>query len=463
MIDMDRQNIYLCLSALAICLFWSSYFLMWQGTLAGNEPFHYASRVMEILVCFLIAFSLARHASNPGLLARAALLCEIAALITFPFSPVMSGLLAGSAAGLFAPSALLLLAHFPTRNAQLAFIFAILSAHVLSVACSLLPAPAFVVVRDVSLCGGLIVLVIALSLTKDSMPSSPATHGKLTSIRELRILLLGMMLFALLCGFASQIFLEKGVELGLANPFVELSSILLLFLLLAACLLLRSVTLDMALLVVLSFFAIVLLVSSFLYGGQTTNMGVFIRGGFDVYQVMVWVAFIERTHRDPVREGTFFALSIGMLRTCVISGRLAATGASLAFAVGTLDSIMLALLSLWLIATIALLFHSFALHRKTLLLPPLEQEVAQGNETHFEQRSSLLAQHYRLSVRETEVFEHFVHGRSASHIAKSLFISDNTVKTHLRRIYQKADVHSRQELLDKIDRIDDIREEGMRT
>lgn len=459
MVDTNRQKLYLCLSALAICLFWSSYFLMWQGTLIGNEPFHYASRVMEIFVCFSVAYALTRRVSNPGMLARIALFCEIIALITFPLSPVISGLFAGSAAGLFAPSALLLLIRFPTRSAQLTFILAMLAAHVLSAACSLLPAHVFVVVRDVSLCGGLLILVIVLTLTKDSVPVPQTNRDERTSIRELRILLIGMMLFALLCGFASQIFLEKGVELGLINPFVELSSILLLFLLLAACLFLRSATLDMALLVILSFFAVVLLVGSFFYGEQLVNMGVFVRGGFDVYQVMVWIAFIERARRDPTRESAFFVIAIGMLRTCVISGRLVAVWASMAFTIDMLSSIMLALVSLWLVAIILLLFRSYALHRKTLLLPPLEREVDQGNETRFEQRSSLLAQRYRFSARETEVFEHFVHGRSASHIAKSLFISDNTVKTHLRRIYQKADVHSRQELLDKIENLDDAGED----
>lgn len=56
-----------------------------------------------------------------------------------------------------------------------------------------------------------------------------------------------------------------------------------------------------------------------------------------------------------------------------------------------------------------------------------------------------------LSARETEVLEEFVRGRSAAVIADKLFVSRNTVKTHLRRIYEKAGVHSRQELLDIIE------------
>ncbi len=45
----------------------------------------------------------------------------------------------------------------------------------------------------------------------------------------------------------------------------------------------------------------------------------------------------------------------------------------------------------------------------------------------------------------------FAKGRSAARIQEELFISKGTVSTHLRHIYQKMDVHSKQELLDVIE------------
>lgn len=41
-------------------------------------------------------------------------------------------------------------------------------------------------------------------------------------------------------------------------------------------------------------------------------------------------------------------------------------------------------------------------------------------------------------------------GRSKRYIAEHLFISENTVKTHARRLCEKLGVHGRQELLDLI-------------
>ncbi len=55
---------------------------------------------------------------------------------------------------------------------------------------------------------------------------------------------------------------------------------------------------------------------------------------------------------------------------------------------------------------------------------------------------------YGLSARELEVLDLFAQGRSAAWIAENLTISKNTVRTHLRAVYAKLDVHSRQELLD---------------
>lgn len=55
---------------------------------------------------------------------------------------------------------------------------------------------------------------------------------------------------------------------------------------------------------------------------------------------------------------------------------------------------------------------------------------------------------YGLSARELEILDLFAQGRSANWIADSLTISKNTVRSHLRAIYTKLDVHTRQELLD---------------
>lgn len=53
-----------------------------------------------------------------------------------------------------------------------------------------------------------------------------------------------------------------------------------------------------------------------------------------------------------------------------------------------------------------------------------------------------------LSKRESEILPFVLRGRSSERIAGELYISKNTVDTHIRKIYLKCGVHSRQELLD---------------
>ena len=67
----------------------------------------------------------------------------------------------------------------------------------------------------------------------------------------------------------------------------------------------------------------------------------------------------------------------------------------------------------------------------------------------YRMRCDAVAEHYGLSPRERDVFDLLVRGRSIDYIAQNLTISFNTAKSHIRHIYVKADVHSRQELIDR--------------
>ena len=54
-----------------------------------------------------------------------------------------------------------------------------------------------------------------------------------------------------------------------------------------------------------------------------------------------------------------------------------------------------------------------------------------------------------LSAREMEVLECLARGKTTSQIAEELFISDNTVKTHVRHILEKMDASNRAEAVSK--------------
>lgn len=64
---------------------------------------------------------------------------------------------------------------------------------------------------------------------------------------------------------------------------------------------------------------------------------------------------------------------------------------------------------------------------------------------------SVIAREAGLSARETEVFELIVKGRDLPYIADKLVVSKNTVRTHMKNIYTKLGVHSKQEAIDLVD------------
>jgi len=57
--------------------------------------------------------------------------------------------------------------------------------------------------------------------------------------------------------------------------------------------------------------------------------------------------------------------------------------------------------------------------------------------------SMFLTSNHRLSVRELEVLKLMAEGQSNSEIAAHLYLSHNTVKTHVRGIFNKLGVDHR--------------------
>ncbi|MFQ9181360.1 MAG: response regulator transcription factor [Eggerthella lenta] len=56
--------------------------------------------------------------------------------------------------------------------------------------------------------------------------------------------------------------------------------------------------------------------------------------------------------------------------------------------------------------------------------------------------------------RETEVMELIARGNTVARIAEDLVVTENTIRTHSKRIYAKLDIHKKQELLDLIESFD---------
>ncbi|MDR0627542.1 MAG: LuxR C-terminal-related transcriptional regulator [Bifidobacteriaceae bacterium] len=69
-------------------------------------------------------------------------------------------------------------------------------------------------------------------------------------------------------------------------------------------------------------------------------------------------------------------------------------------------------------------------------------------------RCAAAGQFYGLTERGSEVLELLARGRSTRFIAQALHLSENTVRTHTKKLYLTMGIHSRQQLIDRLESID---------
>jgi DNA-binding CsgD family transcriptional regulator len=106
----------------------------------------------------------------------------------------------------------------------------------------------------------------------------------------------------------------------------------------------------------------------------------------------------------------------------------------------------LALLCLYLVFIFLLLFQKIWTEPSPVTKQELEEALASFGSLSRE-TLDLLAKRHKLTRRESEIVSMLGKGWTISIIAKQLVVSQDTVRTHVKHLYQKLDVHSRSELI----------------
>lgn len=76
-----------------------------------------------------------------------------------------------------------------------------------------------------------------------------------------------------------------------------------------------------------------------------------------------------------------------------------------------------------------------------------ERSSAPEDHRSIDERCEAIAAQQGLTPRELEVMKLLCKGRTKSYIAETLYLTENTVRSHAKHIYTKLDVHSKQELM----------------
>lgn len=79
----------------------------------------------------------------------------------------------------------------------------------------------------------------------------------------------------------------------------------------------------------------------------------------------------------------------------------------------------------------------------SLLQPTMASEILKEFSQIEEKKEEQYKLYSTLTEREKEILKHLAQGKSNKEIAKALFISDKTVKNHLRNIFEKLHINDR--------------------
>lgn len=72
---------------------------------------------------------------------------------------------------------------------------------------------------------------------------------------------------------------------------------------------------------------------------------------------------------------------------------------------------------------------------------------------YWEEPCRTIAATYQLTTREYDVLEQLARGYNLAAMEENLVISHNTMKMHMRHIYTKLDVHSRQDVINMVEQV----------
>ena len=174
--------------------------------------------------------------------------------------------------------------------------------------------------------------------------------------------------------------------------------------------------------------------------------------------IILWCMVAHTVHDTKLPAALLFSCTLVCTNAAQMAGALVGMLNAHTLGQGDIALTAVALVAIYLLAMVSL----FLFKDKTLCgFDAVAEEGAPTAEQQgdaLEARCAHVAEAHGLTPRESEILVHLGQGRTARAISEKLVVSENTVKYHIKSIYQKLDVHSRDEVIDLIERSG---EEGM--
>ncbi|WP_314039431.1 helix-turn-helix transcriptional regulator [Slackia exigua] len=169
-----------------------------------------------------------------------------------------------------------------------------------------------------------------------------------------------------------------------------------------------------------------------------------------VYDVVIWIYFSRVVRRGVCSGSLAIGINRGFVQAGVVLGNLLALAVPSLIRDGKITFTFITFL-LSVVATSLLLLILSRTDKLERIMKNATSVPIESTQIDYDAVCDKLAGVHGLTTREREILGYLVRGRSLPYIRDTLVLSKNTVGTHVRNLYKKLDVHSRQELLDLIE------------
>ena len=319
--------------------------------------------------------------------------------------------------------------------------------------------------------GGFLMFALAV-LLKDKHPhpgDHPMQYGYITSQRqqdehpplsflwnnaELLFQVIVGFLLATVYGAISQLLSSPGARDGMHDLYSEGALVLLLALILIAFWSGRlKLEFNFFFVTVISLYAVAMLLLPSLWIQGSTMQATLLRCCMGVYEALLYAMLVRLAHDNPRSTYLYFAafcafanVSYGRLLGPMFLGQDPLT-------LDTLYGVCLTALFLMVVVCLVLFMLQrtrFAIHSPVVSSSEHAEPQASAKPT-FAEKVDELCERNKLTAREREVLHETLHGYTMANAAAHLNISAGTVRTHLKSIYNKMGVSTKQELITLID------------
>lgn len=304
--------------------------------------------------------------------------------------------------------------------------------------------------------------------TEKDTAQKPCLHEKTSVSSSTARILIGIFVYALVfAALVNPLTTRNGVGIEADGGFMLLASFIAGAAIIAATRMASRIDkLRTVYLVVLPLMVIALVILPFVQDLPLNVAGFLGAFSFKLFDVICWILVYDSALRNRIAPARALLSS----RICYAWGMFLGTSCGFSMSLNGLFKDKDLFTTLCLSGVVVLVIVTTMVLRESGLFPDTPQENGSeepntraaneaekplpmpGPEDVFQYKASQIAKRYGLTKREFDVFLLLSKGRSNKLIEERLVISPHTVDSHITHIYRKCDVHSRQEVMDLIEK-----------